>query len=799
MQKTELISSGSWIKRRRKELDLTQGELAKQVGCAIVTIQKIEANQRRPSKQMANLLAKHLELPTELYQEFVNFARGTSSPQRFVARYELGRRTVTDFTKNQLTNIPAPPTRLIGRNQEVSDAKRHLLHRDTRLLSIVGPPGVGKTRLAIQVASSLQDDFYDGAHFVSLSPVNNPKMVASTIAQMIGVNRIGSLSFEDRLIEYLRDKHVLLVLDNFEQVAAAAPFIANLLTACHWLSILVTSRKPLTIRGEQQLPLSPLALPIGDDLEVVSQKLASYSAIKLFIERSRAVNPDFILNEENSKTILDICRRLDGLPLAIELAASRIGFLTPQALLEQISGPRALHMDGLRDVPSRHRTLYHAIDWSYDLLTPDEQLLLRHLSVFRSGWTTKAVEGLMPNFPTADLEKILISLVKNHLVEQYEYHGGTRFTLLETIRSFAQQRLIETGEEVNARQRHADYHLALAEEADPHLRTSEQLVWLDRLEAERSNLQASLSWFIDQARDAEPALRLAGALSWFWIIRCYLSEAQEWLTKALKIGTSADPKLRARVLHGSGSIAWFQGDVAVARSHMEESVSLFKDLGPSQRRNLAWALTGLAMVAAYQAEYEATRAAANEAVSISRQIKDEWMVGLALCAKGEACMMRQDYAGARSSFDESSTLFRSVGDKYGLGAALLDWGYLDSIQDNHAEACHRLSESIEILRQIGERWMRAITLNILGQVVQQQGDYSQATRYFSESLDLLKKMGIENNIGDVLFNLAQLTHSQGHFDLAKRLYEECSAMFMKQGHEDKAAKCYAAVKKLESR
>jgi predicted ATPase/DNA-binding XRE family transcriptional regulator len=465
MEMTETISCGSWLKSRRKALDLTQGELAERVGCASITIQKIEANRRRPSKQMAKLLAEHLKIPTELHQEFVRFSRGTSSAHRFVARYELARQTVSGLSQHQFTSIPSPPTTLIGRDEDVAAARKRLLDADTRLLTILGPPGVGKTRLAIQVASSLRDEFYNGVYFISLAPVNNPNLVAATIAQMIGVNRIGALSFENRLKEYLRDKHMLLVLDNFEQVVGASPFVAELLYACPWVSILVTSRLPLSIRGEHQFPLSPLALPGEVDLELDTPKLRNYSAIDLFVERSWAVKPDFILSQENAKVIIAICKHLDGLPLAIELVASRIGFIGPAELLDQISGQLVLHTDGLRDLSRRHRTLYHAIDWSYALLTPDEQRLLRRLSVFNRGWTLEAVEGLMSNFPKTDIKRTLTSLVKNHLVEQYEHHGETRFTLLETIRAYAAERLTKMNENIDARQRHAEYYLELAEEA----------------------------------------------------------------------------------------------------------------------------------------------------------------------------------------------------------------------------------------------------------------------------------------------------------------------------------------------
>jgi len=793
MEPKPFSSFSQWLKKRRKTLDLTQGELAKRVGCAIITIQKIEANERRPSKQMAGLLAEHLDIPKEVNQEFVRFARGEPGARRVVAFHEMGRRAVWRISPYQLTNIPIQPTPLIGRDQDAAAAQKRLLDEDARLLTLVGPPGVGKTRLAIQIASSVLNEFGDGVYFISLVPVKDSTLVPTAVAQALGVNRVGERSFADRLKEYLRDKHVLLVLDNFEQVIVAATYVAELLATCPWLSIIVTSRTPLSIRSEHQFPVSPLALPGEEIVEIDLSDLMCYSAIELFVKRAQAVRPDFTLTQENANAIITICKRLDGLPLAIELVVARTGSLPPRVLLKQFSGEQILHTAGLRDVSARHQSLYHAIDWSYALLTPSEQLLLARLSVFTSGWMIEAAERLMPDYPTSEIKNTLIALVNNHLVVQYEHHSEPRFILLETIRAYALERLTKTGAEADARQRHAEYYLALAEEADPHLRTASQLVWLDRLEVERGNLRAALAWFIDHARNTESGLRLAGALTWFWNIRCHLSEGRHWLTKALQIDTDASPILQARMLFGAGAFSWLQGDIAIARELMEKSIDIYRSCDPSQQWSLAWALTGLAMLAAYQADYEATQTAADEAITLARQVGDEWMVALALCAGGEACMMRQDYAAARSCFYESSTIFRKIDDKFGLGAALMDWGYMDSIQGNYDKAHNRLAESIAMLRQIDERWMRAIALNILGQVVQQQGDYDQAKEFYDESLDLLRKMGLENNIADVLFNLAQLTQSQGHFVLAKRLFDECLAIFLKEGNADGAEKCRAEL------
>jgi len=790
------MSFGQWLKKRRKAFDLTQQELARRVGCAVITLQKIEADERRPSKQMAGLLAEHLGIAPDERPTFVRFARmGAGAPWSAMPS-QAAHRILWGLSPRHLTNLPAQPTLLIGRDQDVAAVRKRLLDDDTRLVTLIGPPGVGKTRLAIQVAADLLDGFDDGVYFVALAPVGDPNLVAAAIAQTLGVNETADCSFADRLKEYLRDKHMLLVLDNFEQVVTAAPFVSDLLAECPWLSILVTSRAPLRVRRERQFPVPPLALPSGANAGFDPAELMRYSAIALFVERAQAVRPDFSLTADNAAAIPAICARLDGLPLAIELVAARAKVLPPQAILERLRGRLMLHTDGLRDVSERHRTLYNAIDWSYALLRPQEQLLLARSGVFIGGWTLEAAEKLMSDIaPRSSLVTLeaLTSLVNHNLVVQQEHGSEPRFTLLETVRAYALERLAERGEEETARQRHAEYYLALAEEADPHLRTAVQQAWLDRLDIERGNLRAALAWFIERAADADAGLRLAGALGWFWTMRGYLGEGRGWSARALQRGSEAPPALRARALFGAGSLAWQQGDLPVACSLLEESIALYRELGPAQQWDLGLALIAFAMVAAYQADHDSARAAAEEAVALSRRVGDKWALALALNPVGEACMIRHDYIAARSCFEESLALFRQVGDKWGIGIPLLNWGYMDSIRGNHDTARARLEESIAMHRKVGERWMRSLSLNVLAQVVQQQGDYQQAAALYDESLDLLRKMGLEASIADVLHNLAYLAQAQGHYPLAVRLYQESLALFSKQGNEQGIARCRAGL------
>jgi tetratricopeptide (TPR) repeat protein len=399
--------------------------------------------------------------------------------------------------------------------------------------------------------------------------------------------------------------------------------------------------------------------------------------------------------------------------------------------------------------------------------------------------------------PAAAALEALTSLVDNNLVVQQQHGGKPRFTLLETICAFALERLAERGEEETVRQRHADYYLHLAEEADRHLRSAEQQVWLDRLEAERGNLRAALSWFLDRTADAEAGLRLAGALGQFWIIRGHVSEGRHWSARALQRGCHAAPALRSKVLFRAGMLAW-PGDLPLAHSLVEEGLLLLRELGRAQQWELAYALTGFAMIMAYQGNCDAAQSASEEALALYQQLHDPWGVALALATLGEAHLLRHDYPGACSRFEESLALFRQTGDRWGIGIPLLNWGYTDSIQGNLDPARARLEESNTMHRQVGECVMRSLTLNVLAQVVQQQGDTQQAAVLYAESLDLLRKMGLEARGADLLCNLAYLVQSQGHYLLAARQYRESLALFAKQGNEAGMARCHVGLAAIES-
>ena len=492
------VSFGAWLKERRQALGMTRDDLADQAGCAAVTIIKIERGQRRPSRQVAECIAAALRISPEEREAVVQWARGTldaalpsvpalSAPAATQSPSEP--RALPEAVPTRLDNLPASLNSFVGREREVERARDLLLRGDVRMLTLTGPPGIGKTRLSLTVASALRGEFEHGVWFVSLAPIQNPSLVLPTIAQVVGLKEASAQTIESMLHGYLYDKRLLLVLDNLEQLLEAAPLLSELLAAAPNVKALVTSRSPLHVYGEQEFPVPPLGLP--DPVALPEHDvLAGYPAVALFTQRAQSAKPDFQLTPENAAAVARLCVRLDGLPLAIELAAARSKLFTPAAMLEKLAVEAAttplldLLAAGPRDRSDRQRTLRGALDWSYKLLDADEQRLFRRLSVFVGGRTLEAAEAVCNG--GGDLgpgvQDAMLSLVEKSLLQQQEGPGGeTRFWMLETIHSYASEHLDESGEAETVRRAHAEYYLALTEQGEPHLRGAEQIRWLDRL------------------------------------------------------------------------------------------------------------------------------------------------------------------------------------------------------------------------------------------------------------------------------------------------------------------------------
>ncbi|MDQ4077741.1 MAG: tetratricopeptide repeat protein, partial [Chloroflexota bacterium] len=578
-------------------------------------------------------------------------------------------------------NLPILPTSLIGREEELATVTQLLRREDVRLVTVTGPGGMGKTRLSLQAGAELLDDFPDGVFFVDLAPINDPAFVATTIAETLQVPESATQPLLETLKTHLWNQHSLLLLDNFEQVMEAAPLVAELLGACRGLKALATSREALHLRGEHLLPLPPLAPPStqeeGAAGEEVVSALSDYAAVELFVQRAQAAQPAFTLTPENAPLVAAICRHLDGLPLAIELAAARVRLFSPQALLARLTSatdsPLHLLRGGARDLPMRQQTLRTAIAWSYDLLDPSEQGLFRRLAVFVGGFTLEAVEAICdPAELALDVLDGLTSLLDKSLLQQTEQPDGEpRFVLLRTIQEYARERLEASGEAAAIRAAHAAFYLALVEEAARYVEDRPSTVWMEQLDADKDNVRAALEWFL-AGGDAESGLRLADALWQFWWVRGYLSEGRDWLHMALaRTAQTEATAVRARVLSKAGMLALMQADYAVARALFAESAALAHKL--QDKRSLAKALSGLGMTAEWaEGDYEQARALQEESVILYREIEDREGLAYALNNLAGATLGLGDIAGARTLFEESLTIFRELGKNplplLGLGA-----------------------------------------------------------------------------------------------------------------------------------
>ncbi|MCW5852775.1 MAG: XRE family transcriptional regulator, partial [Anaerolineae bacterium] len=578
------LSFGQWLKRQRRRLDLTQEELAARVGYATTTIRRVEADELKPSKELADKLAVALDLPAHEQAAFVQFARGVgSAPLASVP-------SVSPPPPAPRSNLPHPVSSFIGRERELAEVQT-LLAR-SRLVTLTGVGGTGKTRLALQVAHHLSNgapsdhlkssihtrQFSDGVWWVDLAPVADADLVVTTMAQTLGAHEHGQRSRFEVLKDTLRDKRLLLILDNFEQVLAAAPRLADLLAVAPGLTFLVTSRAALQLRGEKEYPVPPLALPQVDG--GVGQAMPS-EAVRLFVERAADIKPGFALDQTNASAITAICRRLDGLPLAIELAAARSRVYSPPAMLRQLAGatPLGFLTGGARDLPARQQTLRDTISWSYHLLSTEEQTLFRRLGVFAGGFGLPAAEAVVGPLTGLAVVDGVEALAGKSLVKPVEgVDGEPRFTLLETLREYAREQLTAQGETEETRQRHADFYLAMGEEGEWGLRGPQQRTWLDRLEMEHDNLRAALSWLLASPDGGVAALRLAGAMEQFWWYHSHLQEGWNWLTQALAHpGAQAGTAARAKALYVANHLASDDHE-RLGKRWLDEGIAIFREV-----------------------------------------------------------------------------------------------------------------------------------------------------------------------------------------------------------------------------
>jgi len=662
------------------------------------------------------------------------------------------------------TNLPIQPNELIGRDAELGELRILLRRPGVRLLTLTGAGGTGKTRLALQLGAECLDEYSDGVFFVPLASVSDPELVPASVAQALALRESGGQSLQELLTEHLRERELLLVVDNLEQLLPASAFLSELLAAAPGLTLLATSRAPLHLSAEHEYAVPPLGLPPADVRD--ADRLREFESVTLFVTRARGVEANFELTEQNAAAVAEICLRLDGLPLALELAAARVKLLPPSALVARLGKRLTMLTGGRRDAPTRQQTLRKTIEWSHDLLDDPERIVFARLAVFVGGWTVEAAEGICGEDLESEVLDLLGSLLDKSLLRQ-----GGRSSMLATIHEFALERLDELGERASLEREHAEYFLRLAEEAEPGLTGDDQGRWLEVLAADRGNLHAALTWSL--ANDADLAVSLAGTLWRFWYTRGEPTVGRAFLEGALANETS-DPAARAKAFAGAAGLMMIQADLERAFELAGESVRLYEQVG--DQAGMSTALNLMGSIAFHQGQYEDATALIERSLDAKRKLGDDWGVSVGLLNLGVLIMMHGDAERSRKNFEESLALKRKLGDSQGIAILLTNLGDLALHDGDYASARDYYGESLTMRRELGDRQGIGIVLASLSRAAQEDGQSEAAKAMAAESLEIFADLGDRESLTVVLESVADLALTDGSPARALRLRSAAEAL-----------------------
>jgi non-specific serine/threonine protein kinase len=777
-------SFGDWLRQHRRALDLTQAEFAHQVGCSAITLRKLEAEERRPSKQIAERLAEVLQVASDDRRAFLRFARGDpfAAPDASPTAYQVAQQRSQPEAPRH--NLPLQLTSFIGREKEIAEVKR-LLSRaaGARLLTLTGTGGTGKTRLALQVAAGQLDAsaFPDGVWLIELAPLADPALVPQSVAKVLGLRETPGQPITAVLLHDLGPKQTLLVLDNCEHLVAACAELAELLLrACPQLTILATSREALGIAGESAYHVPSLSLPGANPPNSIDA-VAQSEAVRLFVERAVGVSPDFALTRENLSAVVQVCRQLDGMPLAIELAVARLRMLPVEQIAARLDDRFRLLTGGKRTALPRHQTLQALIDWSYELLTVAEQTLLRRLAVFAGGWTLEAAEavGSDDGVSAGEVLDLLGRLIDKSLVQvdAVPAIGGSWYHLLDTIRQYALAKLTASGEADAVRRQHAAYYLTLYERNRTGLgiQDTSARAWFDRAELELDNLRAALSWNQSPRGNAELGLRLSGAVSRLLV---GYAEARGWMESALaRVDAEGgiDPQARANALWMLGDMDGQMAHYESARAHLTQSLMLFQELG--DRPLCANALQRLGWLAREQGDAATARLRLEESLALYRELGDKVGLGGALNTLGEVAVMQGDTAEAAVLLNEALALNREVGRAEGIGWSLNHLGHVAQLKGEYELARQLYEESLVPFRKMHHQYGGAAwAFHGLGETALAQGDATLATRHFRVALEWFRLNGVRAQVAWCLAGLAGVAVLNEEPERAARLWGAAEAL-----------------------